>query len=30
LHLYHIVTALVRTGHAAEARLIAAEVMTRG
>lgn len=29
LHLYHIVTALVRTGHAAEARLIAAEVMTR-
>jgi hypothetical protein len=30
LHLYHIVAALVRTGHAAEARLIAAEAMTRG
>ncbi len=30
LHLYHIVAALVRTGHAAEARLIAAEAATRG
>ncbi len=29
LHLYHIVAALVRTGHGAEARLIAAEAMTR-
>ncbi len=30
LHLYHIVAALVRCGHAAEARLVAAEAMTRG
>ena len=30
LHLYHLLSALVRTGHAAEARLIAAEAMTRG
>ncbi len=29
LHLYHIVSALVRTGRGAEARLIAAEAMTR-
>jgi hypothetical protein len=29
LHLYHIVAALVRTGRGAEARLIAAEAMTR-
>jgi len=30
LHLYHLLAALVGTGHAAEARLIAAEAMTRG
>ncbi len=30
LHLYHIVAALVRTGRPQEARLIAAEAMTRG
>ncbi len=30
LHLYHLLAALVATGHGAEARLIAAEAMTRG
>jgi hypothetical protein len=29
LHLYHIVAALTRTGRAQEARLVAAEALTR-
>jgi hypothetical protein len=30
LHVYHVVSALTRAGRPAEARLIAAEAVTRG